>query len=47
MNRLMKCACCGGGMFNDKDIGDSIIFKCRDCGLTNTILKGTNKDLDL
>jgi hypothetical protein len=35
----MKCACCGGEMMPDKDIGSSIIYKCTDCGLSDTKLK--------
>jgi hypothetical protein len=35
----MKCACCGNEMLPDRDIGNSIVFKCTDCGLTDTRLK--------
>jgi len=42
----MKCACCGGAMVPDKDIGSSIIYKCMDCGLTNTRLKEENEGPD-
>ena len=35
----MKCACCGGDMLADKDVGKSVIYKCRECGLSDTRLK--------
>lgn len=35
----MKCACCGGHMLPEKDIGNSIIYKCAECGLSDTRLK--------
>ena len=35
----MKCACCGGDMLPEKDIGNSIIYKCGECGLSDTRLK--------
>ena len=35
----MKCACCGGDMKPDKDIGNSIIYKCSECGLSDSRLK--------
>jgi DNA-directed RNA polymerase subunit RPC12/RpoP len=36
---IMKCACCGGDMKPDKDMGNSIIYKCSECGLSNSRLK--------
>jgi hypothetical protein len=36
---IMKCACCGGDMKPDKDIGNSIIYKCSECGLSDSRLK--------
>jgi hypothetical protein len=36
---IMKCACCGGDMMPDKDIGSSIIYKCQECGLSESRLK--------
>jgi hypothetical protein len=39
LTRVMKCACCGGTMLNDKDIGNSVVYRCVDCGLSNTKLK--------
>jgi DNA-directed RNA polymerase subunit M/transcription elongation factor TFIIS len=35
----MKCACCGGDMLPEKDIGDSIIYKCAECGLSDSRVK--------
>jgi uncharacterized Zn finger protein len=35
----VKCACCGGDMLLDKDIGNSIVYKCKECGLSDTRLK--------
>jgi hypothetical protein len=43
----MKCACCGGHMLHDKDIGNSVIYKCAECGLSDTRLKEeANKRVD-
>jgi hypothetical protein len=36
---IMKCACCGGDMKPDKDTGNSIIYKCSECGLSDSRLK--------
>jgi DNA-directed RNA polymerase subunit M/transcription elongation factor TFIIS len=36
---MMKCACCGGDMKPDKDSGNSIIYKCSECGLSDSRLK--------
>ena len=36
---MMKCACCGGDMLPDQDIGNSVVYKCKDCSLTDTRLK--------
>jgi DNA-directed RNA polymerase subunit M/transcription elongation factor TFIIS len=35
----MKCACCGGDMLPEKDIGDSLIYKCTECGLSDSRVK--------
>jgi uncharacterized Zn finger protein len=35
----MKCACCGGDMVAEKDIGNSVIYKCAECGLSDTRLR--------
>jgi hypothetical protein len=35
----VKCACCGSDMLPDRDIGSSIIYRCTDCGLTDSRLK--------
>jgi hypothetical protein len=36
---VMKCACCGGDMLTEKDIGNSVLYKCADCGLSDTRIK--------
>ena len=36
---VMKCACCGGDMLTEKDIGKSVLYKCADCGLSDTRIK--------
>jgi hypothetical protein len=36
---VMKCACCGGDMLTEKDIGNSVSYKCADCGLSDTRIK--------
>jgi hypothetical protein len=40
----MKCACCGGDMLPEKDIGTSVIYKCAECGLSDTRLKEEAKE---
>ena len=35
----MKCACCGTEMIEDKELEKTIIYKCTECGLTNSSLK--------
>ena len=35
----MKCACCGSDMLPERDIGSSIVYKCADCGLSDTRIK--------
>ena len=35
----MKCACCGGNMLLDKELEKIVIYKCRECGLSNTEVK--------
>jgi hypothetical protein len=40
----MKCACCGGDMLPEKDIGSSVIYKCAECGLSDTRLKEEAKE---
>ena len=35
----MKCACCGGDMLTEKDIGNSVLYKCVECGLSDTRVK--------
>ncbi len=36
---VMKCACCGGDMIIEKDIGNSLLYKCAECGLSDTRVK--------
>jgi translation initiation factor 2 beta subunit (eIF-2beta)/eIF-5 len=36
----MKCACCGGEMTKEKESERTITLKCKDCGLSNSELKG-------
>jgi hypothetical protein len=36
---IIKCACCGGDMKADKDTGNSIIYKCSECGLSDSRVK--------
>jgi hypothetical protein len=38
----MKCACCGGDMLVEKKLEKIMIYKCRECGLSNTELKKNN-----
>ena len=40
----MKCACCGGDMIVEKELEKVMIYKCRECGLSNTELK-KNKNI--
>jgi uncharacterized Zn finger protein len=35
----MKCACCGGDMLLEKDIGNSLINNCTECGLSDSRVK--------
>jgi DNA-directed RNA polymerase subunit M/transcription elongation factor TFIIS len=45
----MKCACCGGDMLPEKDIGNSLVYKCGECGLTDSRVKknqGKRVDID-
>jgi hypothetical protein len=44
---IMKCACCGGDMLPEKDIGDSMIYKCAECGLSDSRLKKQEKRVDI
>jgi hypothetical protein len=44
----MKCACCGGDMLPEKDIGNSLIYKCGECGLTDSrVKKNQGKIVDI
>jgi len=35
----MKCPCCGKDMQKIKDLEKSILMKCVQCGLSDTVLK--------
>ena len=37
----MKCPCCGSEMLSHEEISKAIVFKCKECGLSNSILKET------
>jgi hypothetical protein len=37
----MECACCGAEMLPDKELEKTIIYKCKQCGLSDTRLKDT------
>jgi hypothetical protein len=41
---IIKCACCGGDMKPDKDTGNSIIYKCSECGLSDSRVKEEEKE---
>jgi DNA-directed RNA polymerase subunit RPC12/RpoP len=32
----MKCACCGTDMLPDKELENTVIYKCKECGLTDS-----------
>ena len=36
---MMKCACCGANMLPDKESENTIIYKCKECGLSDSRLK--------
>lgn len=40
----MICPCCGTEMVQDTDIGNSIIYKCKGCGLTDSRLKRDDQE---
>ncbi len=35
----MKCACCGSEMKVEKELENSVLMKCVECGLSDTRLK--------
>jgi DNA-directed RNA polymerase subunit RPC12/RpoP len=35
----MKCACCGAEMLSDKELEKTVIYKCKECGLSDSKLK--------
>ena len=35
----MKCACCGSEMLPDKELEKTVIYKCKECGLSDSKLK--------
>jgi RNase P subunit RPR2 len=36
---IMNCPCCGGVMEKTRDLETSVLMKCKECGLSDTILK--------
>jgi hypothetical protein len=38
---LMKCACCRSEILSHEESSKTIVFKCKECGLSNSILKET------
>jgi hypothetical protein len=37
----MKCACCGAEMLPPRELEKTIIYNCKQCGLSDTRLKDT------
>ena len=35
----VNCPCCGGMMEKVQDLETSILMKCKECGLSDTVLK--------
>jgi len=35
----MKCPCCGSEMKKEKELANTVIMKCTDCGLSDTRVK--------
>ena len=35
----MKCACCGNEMSIDRELEKITVYKCKECGLSNTQVK--------
>jgi hypothetical protein len=35
----LKCECCGGEMTAEQELEKTIIYKCTECGLSNSVLK--------
>ena len=35
----MKCPCCGSEMKKEKELQNSILMKCVECGLSDTTIK--------
>jgi hypothetical protein len=35
----MKCACCGAYMIPDKELENTIIYECKECGLSDSKLR--------
>jgi hypothetical protein len=36
---LMNCPCCGAKMEKSQDLESSVMMKCTECGLSDTVLK--------
>lgn len=35
----MNCPCCGSSMKKEKELEKTLVMKCVDCGLSDTVLK--------
>jgi len=35
----MKCACCGADMSQDRKLEKTIVYRCKECGLSDSRLK--------
>lgn len=38
-SKQMICPCCGSKMEKTQDLGNSVLMKCAECGLSDTSLK--------
>jgi DNA-directed RNA polymerase subunit M/transcription elongation factor TFIIS len=41
----MKCACCGADMLPDKELENTIIYKCKECGLSDSSVERQGADI--
>jgi len=37
--KTMNCPCCGGVMEKAQDLEASVLMKCKECGLSDTVLR--------
>jgi hypothetical protein len=35
----VKCACCGGEMVSENELRTAVVYKCKECGLSDIRLK--------